>query len=433
MEEEDEEMCLECLQRRIRSDFSHNLIFSHPVSQSPLPFASSAVVQIPNSTGEPNSPHFTLVYLPTPGFDCLTNYIEECCPEDLKSEHSAESNGKTPSGVNSFRCSGSTCNFSTRFSCSRTITSLAPIARVGISSYSIFEELASNYFSGSLEDEILGSISLLIEGKATGRDSINFLSLTGIPSFDENGFPGCLRHPNIAPILGLLKTPDYINLVLPKTPYTLENIFHYSPKALKSEWQIKFLTYQLLSAVAHMHGLGIAHGNICPSNVMLTDSCWSWLRIIDKPSLSPTLSKSSKECSLTPSSRVGCCVEGCPSEGLYADFKLSQSTDWDYAFNRWWRGELSNFEYLLVLNRLAGRRWGDHTFHTVMPWVIDFSVKPEGTSDAGWRNLSKSKWRLAKGDEQLDFTYSTSEIPHHVSDECLSELAVCSTRQEGYH
>ncbi|XP_058209044.1 protein GFS12 isoform X1 [Rhododendron vialii] len=423
---EEEEMCLECLQRRIRSDFSHNLIFSHPVSLSPLPFASSAVVQIPNSTGEPNSPHFTLVYLPTPGFDCLRNYIEECCPEDLKSEHSAESNDKTPSGVNRVRCNGSTCNFSSRFSCSRTITSLAPIARVGISSYSIFEELASNYFSGSLEDETLGSISLLIEGKATGRNSINFLSLTGIPSFDENGFPGCLRHPNIAPILGLLKTPDYINLVLPKTPYTLENIFHYSPKALKSEWQIKFLTYQLLSAVAHMHGLGIAHGNIRPSNVLLTDSCWSWLRIIGKPLLSPTLSKSSKECSLTPTLRVGCCVEGCPSEGLYANFKLSQSTDWDYAFNHWWRGELSNFEYLLVLNRLAGRRWGDHTFHTVMPWVIDFSVKPEGTSDAGWRNLSKSKWRLAKGDEQLDFTYSTSEVPHHVSDECLSELAVCS-------
>jgi len=33
---------------------------------------------------------------------------------------------------------------------------------------------------------------------------------------------------------------------------------------------------------------------------------------------------------------------------------------------------------------------------------------------------------LAKGDERLDFTYSTSEISHHVSDECLSELAVCS-------
>ncbi|KAG2588470.1 hypothetical protein PVAP13_5NG345700 [Panicum virgatum] len=85
-----------------------------------------------------------------------------------------------------------------------------------------------------------------------------------------------------------------------------------------------------------------------------------------------------------------------------------------------------NYEYLLVLNKLAGRRWGDPAFHTVMPWVIDFTVMPDESSDNGWRDLTKSKWRLAKGDEQLDFTYSSSEIPHHVSDECLSELAVCS-------
>ena len=29
----------------------------------------------------------------------------------------------------------------------------------------------------------------------------------------------------------------------------------------------------------------------------------------------------------------------------------------DASFERWQKGELSNFEYLLRVNRLAGRRW----------------------------------------------------------------------------
>jgi hypothetical protein len=43
----------------------------------------------------------------------------------------------------------------------------------------------------------------------------------------------------------------------------------------------------------------------------------------------------------------------------------------------------------------------------------------------GWRDLRKTKWRLAKGDEQLQITYASSQPPHHISDEALTELAVC--------
>lgn len=350
--------------------------------------------------------------------------------EDLGGRETAEEHAEVSrknSSLNGSKCSLRGVHYgSGGFTCARTITALAPIAHVAISSYSVLEELVSNFLSGSLEDHILSSLCLFVEGKASGRDSHNFLTLIGVPTFEETHIPGSLRHPNIAPLLAMLKTDSYINLLLPKPPFTLENILHYSPNALNTEWHVNFLVYQLLSALAYMHGLGVAHGNLCPSSVMLTESCWMWLHIPDKSASEFSLSSMGDECATAASMKVGCNMEGCPSQGLYADLKLSPSMDWQCGFNQWWKGELSNFEYLLILNRLAGRRWGDHTFHSVMPWVIDFSTKPDENSDAGWRDLSKSKWRLAKGDEQLDFTYSTSEIPHHVSDECLSELAVCS-------
>ncbi|KAH7517721.1 hypothetical protein FEM48_Zijuj09G0094300 [Ziziphus jujuba var. spinosa] len=424
--------CFDCLQRRIQSDFSDRLVFSYGLSDSALPLASTAVVRMSNTIGEASALQFLLAYLPSHNHCCLANYVNEYISklEDVEgcetTEDQAEVSHKNASLNYSDRLSNGIHYGSGGFSCARTITALAPIAHVSISSYSIVEEVVSNFSSGSLEDHVLCSLCLLIEGKASGRDGHNFLTLVGVPSFEETHIPGSLRHPNIAPVLAILKTDSYVNILLPKPPYTLENILHYSPNALSSEWRINFLVYQLLSALAYMHGLGVAHGNICPSAVMLTESWWTWLNIPDKSGLGSSLSSTGGKCTSPAPVKLGCGMEDCSSQGLYADLNLSTSIDWHCGFNQWWRGELSNFEYLLILNRLAGRRWGDHTFHSVLPWVIDFSTKPDVNSDAGWRDLCKSKWRLAKGDEQLDFTYSTSEIPHHVSDECLSELAVCS-------
>lgn len=326
-----------------------------------------------------------------------------------------DDDGKT--SLRGLGCNTSNCYFSRKFSCLRTITSLAPLSRIGPASFPAFDEVASSFVSGVAEDHVLQSLNFLIQGKATRRDALNFLDIIGVPSFTETSFPGCIRHPNIVPILSMMKSPAHINMILPKPPYTLENILHYSPDALRSSWHIKFLMYQILSPLRYMHGLGIAHGNLSPSDVLLTDSFWCWLNIGD------TFTLQSKS---RLSRKLVCCTEGCHSNEIYADLKLSHPTDWHTVFIRWWSGDLTNFDYLLFLNKIAGRRWGDHTFHTVMPWVIDFSVKPDEKTETGWRDLSKSKWRLAKGDEQLDFTYLTSEIPHHVSDECLSELAVCS-------
>ena len=59
---------------------------------------------------------------------------------------------------------------------------------------------------------------------------------------------------------------------------------------------------------------------------------------------------------------------------------------------QWVNGEISNFDYLMYINKCCGRVHGDPNHHPVLPWIMDFS-QPLG----GWRDLTKSKFRLNKG------------------------------------
>ena len=61
---------------------------------------------------------------------------------------------------------------------------------------------------------------------------------------------------------------------------------------------------------------------------------------------------------------------------------------------RWCQGKMTNFEYIMRLNHMCGRREEDPAMQPIFPWVIDFSG-PEA-----YRDLTKSKYRLNKGDEQ---------------------------------
>lgn len=93
------------------------------------------------------------------------------------------------------------------------------------------------------------------------------------------------------------------------------------------------------------------------------------------------------------------------------------------AVTLWRTGELSNFDYLMVLNHHAGRVLGDPNNHPIFPWVIDFT-----SLNAGFRDLSRSKHFLTKGENQLDFTYLSAVeemkrspnqdplVPHHIGD-----------------
>ncbi|CAF1660027.1 unnamed protein product, partial [Didymodactylos carnosus] len=68
---------------------------------------------------------------------------------------------------------------------------------------------------------------------------------------------------------------------------------------------------------------------------------------------------------------------------------------------QWQLGRISNFDYLLILNALAGRKFNHPDKHPILPWITDFT-----TSCTNLRDLTKSKYRLNKGDAQLDLTYN---------------------------
>ncbi|VDD80568.1 unnamed protein product [Mesocestoides corti] len=66
---------------------------------------------------------------------------------------------------------------------------------------------------------------------------------------------------------------------------------------------------------------------------------------------------------------------------------------------------VSNYDYLMYINRLAGRVAGDPTACAILPWVTDFSA-PDG---GNFRDLTKTKFRLTKGEHQLDATYGSGK------------------------
>lgn len=64
-----------------------------------------------------------------------------------------------------------------------------------------------------------------------------------------------------------------------------------------------------------------------------------------------------------------------------ADAQPSEHHSLTQLTERWRIGELSNLDYLMHLNALAGRHPGDCAFAPLLPWVLDFSRPPEPDMD----------------------------------------------------
>ncbi|XP_061537812.1 WD repeat-containing protein 81 [Phycodurus eques] len=232
------------------------------------------------------------------------------------------------------------------------------------------------------------------------REKENFL-----PSAMSSSSKPNLDHlcPNVLSAECLLETAEMLYVVLPYTQYSLHDIVSFSPaKLANSHAKVLFILYQLLTAMQACHAAGLSCGDLSLLDVAVDEQLCSRLkpnlahyeelgaqtgdgaeRLARKGSLPRVAMCSTQE------NRMLC--KDCFDE--LKTFVLD-----------WVHGRVSNFCYLMELNRLAGRREGDPNYHPVLPWVVDFTV-PFGK----FRDLRRSKFRLNKGDKQLDFTYEMTK------------------------
>jgi WD repeat-containing protein 81 len=220
------------------------------------------------------------------------------------------------------------------------------------------------------------------------------------------------QHLNQYPLLAAIESNTHFYLLYQNViENSLLDCVTYSPAILdKSYNKNMFIIYQLLNVQKSLHEKGVVIGDIDLNDIFLTENLL--LRVI--PRIDSNLIVYENE------------ALNCEEESIETH-PLQMLTNPQYSLKDycqlWCRGQLSNFNYLTILNNYAGRRIDSADYHHIMPWVTDFSSK-----NGNWRDLTKTKYRLTKGDAQLDITYqhikSNAEVaaaPHHVSD-VLSEI-----------
>ncbi|KZS10887.1 Uncharacterized protein APZ42_024536 [Daphnia magna] len=204
--------------------------------------------------------------------------------------------------------------------------------------------------------------------------------------------------------IGIFECSSNFIVITEHIPHSVHQCLSLSPALLNSN-SVKpmFLLFQTLYAIKEMHDRSLFIEGV------------SWQQFFINESLSlkvlPALASS-----LIP-------LE--PIQPIKHEPSLQELT------TSWVRGCLSNYDYLMALNDLAGRQIDNPFNHPVLPWISDLS-SPFGN----WRDLAKSKFRLNKGTViQLDLTFDpttfeslegkedvlTTQVPHHVTD-VLSEI-----------
>ncbi|BES98311.1 Beach [Nesidiocoris tenuis] len=211
-------------------------------------------------------------------------------------------------------------------------------------------------------------------------------------------------HANLLPATFIIESASRFYIVHEcLLTFTVLDCVTFSPALLSGGYRKPmFIIYQLLRLMRHFHDMGLVLGEITLSDIYIGHDLWIQVipQLVDNVCHAPKAPDSQMTAPASPA-----------------------STDLNHFTSAWVLGAISNYDYLCALNGLAGRKFGDPRSHYVLPWVSDLTSR----SGAEWRDFTKSKFRLNKGDRQLDLTFdltpspNSPQISHHVPD-VLSEI-----------
>ncbi|PKY21292.1 hypothetical protein RhiirB3_409317 [Rhizophagus irregularis] len=204
--------------------------------------------------------------------------------------------------------------------------------------------------------------------------------------------------PNLIDVFAVLESDRAFYFMAPYRGTTLQDLLKFSSGILNSNVKKLFILYQILKTIQKLHQKGVIHGGLRPSNIFVDENLWVTI--------------AGFECSVPVCDDA---TSQCTQEIVLGN--IPKEIQDDTLTMKWVRGDISNFDYIMSLNYLAGRRIGDPNFHPIFPWITDFTGLDISQN---WRDFTKTKFRLNKGDEQLDFTFD-GPVPHHITD-ILSDI-----------
>ncbi|CAG9767150.1 unnamed protein product [Ceutorhynchus assimilis] len=230
-------------------------------------------------------------------------------------------------------------------------------------------------------------------------------------------------HLNVLPTFCAVETLNAIFLLhIPYLEHTLLDCVTFSPAILDNCYSKPlFVIYQLIQLLKSLHDRSLTLGDITLNDIYLSEDLWIYVfPKIDSNICVQELPKVEMKHSIIRDCRkfghkFDSSALKCEYCGLKTYDKIQVTNEsLEELCKLWIDRKISNFAYVSALNKFSGRKLGEPNCHYVFPWVTDFAAR----NGKNWRDLKKSKYRLNKGDRQLDLTYDNSQtqVPHHVSD-----------------